>query len=171
MILSWHYHLITSYDIHTNPFIGNTMHLKNNFLQCLQITFKQECSFNKNHNTMEWTSICGLACKELRSHHAVLTRAEKTEDERLFYDSPELKSQDEPVSPKLERQIGRYRQPQLAEAETLLEPAPREENLSCLYLMACWKLSLSFNESLKLQEAPVLGRPLHFCELHQPEPC
>lgn len=41
--------------------------------------------------------------KELRSHPSVLTRAEKTEDEQLFSDSWELKSQDKFVLPKLER--------------------------------------------------------------------
>lgn len=64
--------------------------------------------------------VSGLACKELRSCHSILTtkkKAEKTEKSTtLLRALKEVRSQDKPLHTTLERQRGDYRESQLTGA-------------------------------------------------------
>ena len=78
-----------------------------------------------------------------------------------------MRSQDELLPPKLEREIGKYREFQLTRAKPAKEPGAGLEKLE-LQLTDCWRFSVEtpIVKKTKLHRGQVTAGHPHFCEFY-----
>ena len=87
--------------------------------------------------------VSGPACKKLRNHEPILLskNLNKLKNQQFLRSLGDMRSQDELLPPKLERQIGKYRELQLTRAKPVKEPGAGLEKLE-LQLTNCWRFSV-----------------------------
>lgn len=113
--------------------------------------------------------VSGPACKKLRNHEPILLSKElnKLKNQQFLRSLGNMRSQDELLPPKLERQIGKYREFQLPRAKPAKEPGAGLEKLE-LQLTDCWRFSVEtpIVKKTKLHRDQVIAGHPHFCEFY-----